>query len=279
MFINSIHPLIKFALAEDEARHDRTTRLLVPPEKKGKARIVTHEKCVVAGLNVGQEIFRKVDPKLRYKPLVREGERYKPKTALVEVSGSLRSILRAERTVLNFMQRLCSVATTTRDYVEAVRDYPVTLWDTRKTIPGWRELDKYAVRVGGGQNHRSSLKTGILIKDNHLLACEGIPKAVERLRKGKVSLKTVVLEIDSLQQFREALDLGFQHILLDNFTPERLKKAVQLNRGRAILEASGGITLKNVKKIAATGIDRISIGALTHSPPAINLSLEISYGT
>jgi nicotinate-nucleotide pyrophosphorylase (carboxylating) len=267
--------LIKLALAEDECRKDRTTRLLVPCQLSGKAQITTRERSVAAGLEIGRRIFKKLDPKIQYRTLVKEGKLCKSGTPLAEIRGPLNSILRGERTVLNFLQRLCGIATRTQKYVEAVKPHHVTIWDTRKTIPGWRELDKYAVKIGGGHNHRSSLKTGIMIKDNHLLTCGGISVAAKKLRQASIPFSRVVLEVDTLSQLKEALQLGFKHILLDNFTPRELRKAVQLNQDRAILEASGGITLQNIKSIAATGVDRISIGALTHSVKTTDLSLEI----
>ena len=277
--MNSIDLLIQRAIAEDECRRDRTTSILISPSQFCKAQIVTREKCIAAGLEVGKRIFRKLDSKIQYLTLVKEGEICKSGIALVQITGPMSSILRGERTALNFLQRLCAVATLTHCYVEAVKSNRVTIWDTRKTLPGWRELDKYAVRVGGGHNHRSNLKTGFMIKDNHLLACGGIKKTVESLQKARIPLSTVVLEVDNLKQLDQAFQWGFRHILLDNFSLRNLRKAVRMNKVRAILEASGGITLQNVKRVAATGIDRISIGALTHSARATNLSLEVIDGS
>jgi nicotinate-nucleotide pyrophosphorylase (carboxylating) len=248
----------------------------------GRAVIRTKEPCVIAGVVVAQLVFEMLDSQIEFTPRVRDGERLSAHQTVAEISGRLRAILMGERTALNFLQRLSGIATMTARYVEAVQDFSVKILDTRKTAPGLRILDKYAVRVGGGQNHRLGLFDGVLIKTNHIRAAGGIAKAVERARRLAPTTLKIEVEVKNLQEFHEALAAGADIIMLDNMSLEEMRQAVQLVKasgrgwGRGpLLEASGGVTLENVREIAATGVDFISVGALTHSVKAIDMHLEV----
>ena len=262
------------ALAEDVGEGDVTTEATVDPEAVGSAELVVKEPGVVCGLGVAEAVFRALDPELRFEPLVEEGAVVSGPTAVARVTGAERSILTGERTALNFLGRLSGVATLTRHYVEAVVGTGAAILDTRKTTPGLRALEKHAVATGGGRNHRFGLDDGVLVKDNHLRAAGSIATAVERLR-GATPLP-VEVECDTLEQVSEAVVAGADAILLDNMTLDELREAVALVRGRARLEASGGVTLENVRSIADTGVDEISVGALTHSARSLDVSLELT---
>ncbi len=268
-------PLIDRALAEDIGPGDVTTQAIVPPEARGQGEIVAKAHGVICGLPVAAAVFRAVDGSITFTPMVREGEPVGPGDVVAEVVGPLRGILIAERTALNFLTRLSGIATLTAAFVEAVAPYRAVILDTRKTTPGWRHLEKYAVRCGGGRNHRMGLYDMVLIKDNHIAACGSIAEAVRRVRAAGVEVP-VEVEVRNLEELREALELGVDRILLDNFPVEDIAAAVRIAGGRVPLEASGGVTLDNVTEIAATGVDYISVGALTHSAPALDLSLELS---
>ena len=268
-------PLIDRALAEDIGPGDVTTQAIVPPEAEGRGEIVAKAHGVICGLPIAAAVFRAVDGSIIFTPMVREGEPVGPGDVVAEVVGPLRGILIAERTALNFLTRLSGIATLTAAFVEAVAPYRAVILDTRKTTPGWRYLEKYAVRCGGGRNHRMGLYDMVLIKDNHIAACGSIAEAVRRVRAAGVEVP-VEVEVRNLEELREALDLGVDRILLDNFPVEEIAAAVRIAGGRVPLEASGGVTLDNVTEIAATGVDYISVGSLTHSAPALDLSLELS---
>lgn len=259
------------ALEEDDAWNDITTLATVPPGANGRARLVTRELCVVAGMDAFAATFTEFDPAAAVVILTPDGEQALAGATIATVEGSLRSILTAERTALNFAQRLSGVATLTRAFVDAAGGADIR--DTRKTTPGLRALEKAAVRAGGGSSHRGSLGEAILIKDNHILAAGGISRAVKDAKKAGGHIE---VECDTLEQVQEALDAGADEILLDNMELETLRKAVALVRehGRRS-EASGGVTLETVASIAETGVDSISVGALTHSARAIDLSLEV----
>jgi len=261
------------ALAEDVGEGDVTTDATVDAAATGTADLVVKEDGVVCGLDVAEAVFRAVDPELRFERLVDEGAVVVAGTAVVRVIGPERAILTGERTALNFLARLSGVATLTRRYVDAVEGTGAAILDTRKTTPGLRALEKHAVACGGGRNHRFGLDDGVLVKDNHLRAAGSVANAVERLRVA-ASLP-IEVECDTLVQVEEALAAGADAILLDNMTPDLLRDAVALVDGRARLEASGGVTLENVRAVAETGVDEISIGALTHSARSLDVSLEL----
>ena len=260
------------ALAEDVGEGDVTTAATVDADAWGRATLLLREPGVVCGLRAGETVFRALDEDIDFRPVGDEGS---PVEAgpVARVSGSLQAILTGERTALNFLGRLSGIATLTRRYVDAVEGTGVAILDTRKTTPGLRALEKYAVLTGGGRNHRFGLDDGVLVKDNHLSAAGSIAEAVERLRTA--TDLAVEVECDTLAQVEEALGAGADAILLDNMSLDELRRAVALVDGRARLEASGGVTLETVRAIAETGVDEISIGALTHSARSLDVSLEL----
>jgi nicotinate-nucleotide pyrophosphorylase (carboxylating) len=274
-----IEKIIDSALAEDISSGDITTELLIPVELRGRACIVVKEEGVLAGIEVAAVVFRRVDSQLEFQGLVSEGSKVHPGDVAAAVEGSAASILKAERTALNFLQHLSGIATETARYVDAISGLKAHIMDTRKTIPGLRPLEKYAVRVGGGYNHRQSLGDGILIKDNHLAALHsqgtGLGGAVEKARRNAPRTLKVEIEVQNIDQARQALDAGADIIMLDNMNVDDIRRVVELCHDRALLEASGGITLENVRAVAETGVDLISVGALTHSAKALDISLEL----
>ena len=274
----SIDPLIELAFAEDIGISDITTEATVSPLQGGLGTILTQTEGVIAGLSVAQRIFEKLDPDLDFQMLVSDGDRVGRMTPLATVGGSAKSILTGERIALNFLQRLSGTATLTAQFVAATAQYDVKIIDTRKTTAGWRTLQKYAVRVGGGHNHRFGLYDGVLIKDNHIVAAGGIGKAIERARSVVPHTMKIEIEVDTLDQVAEARAAGADIILLDNMPANFMKAAVGEIGGDVLTEASGGITLDQVEAVAATGVNFISVGALTHSamPLDIRLDLEIT---
>lgn len=274
-----IRRAVRIALAEDLALGDVTTSALFPRRAPGRATITAQQDLVVAGLAAAVQTFLAVNPSLVVTLLCKEGDSLGSGQSLMRIEGDGRSILMAERVALNFLQHLSGIATLTRKFREAVKDYPVTILDTRKTIPGLRALEKWAVTLGGGQNHRRSLGDGILIKDNHLALLRGertgIREACRQARKSASDKLSVIVEVESLADVRQALAGKADVILLDNMTPRMVRQAVALIKERALVEVSGGINLNNVQEMAAAGPDFISIGALTHSAPAANFSLEL----
>ena len=270
-----IDPLIRLALDEDIGVGDLTTESIVPPERTTRARIVAKANGVIAGLPVAERVLRAVDASARWRPRVRDGQRVRAGETVAEILGAARSLLTAERTLLNFLQRLSGVATTTARFVEAIAGLPTQILDTRKTLPGWRMLDKYAVRMGGGRNHRIGLFDGILIKENHIGMAGGIAEAVARVRRGAAPGLPIEVEVTTLDEVREALAAGADILLLDNMDLPTLREAVNLVAGRAKTEASGGVRLDTVRAIAETGVDYISVGALTHSAPALDLAMYL----
>lgn len=263
------------ALAEDVGTGDVTTTATVPADARGVGVIVARQEGIVAGLDVAAVVFRRVDRRLRFSAAVRDGDRASPGTELCEVRGSARSILTGERVALNLLQRLCGIATLTARFVEAVSGTPARIVDTRKTTPGLRALEKYAVTVGGGRNHRMGLYDSVLIKDNHLVAAGGVAAAVGRARAAVPHTMTITVECETLAQVDEALTAGADILLLDNMDDPTRAEAVCRARGRALTEASGGITLATAADIARTGVQILSIGALTHSAPALDISLDL----
>ena len=271
--------LISLALSEDlDTAGDTTTNSVIPENLQAKAVFITKEDCVCAGLPVAERLFKTIDPQLEWKTLVREGEFCPRDTIMAEVRGNARSLLTGERTALNFLQRLCGVATASRRYQDAAGT-TCRILDTRKTTPGWRNLEKYAVATGGAFNHRIGLYDRIMIKDNHrelagLEGSGGIRRSVERARARYPELE-VEVEVDSLTELDEALESGAEYILLDNMSDEMMAEAVRRVNGRAKLEASGGITLARIPSAAKTGVDFISAGALTHSVKSSDISMDI----
>ena len=266
---------IKRALEEDIGNGDATTDSIVPETATLKGQIIAKQNGVVAGLEVARAVFLELNKDVTFNQLATDGSDVENKTVLATVEGSARALLTAERTALNFLGRMSGIATLTREFVQAVSGTGAQILDTRKTAPGLRTLDKRAVLLGGGKNHRVGLFDMILIKDNHIDFAGSITTAVERARSSGTDLE-IEVETRTLEDVREALNLGVKRILLDNMTVEMLKRAVELVSGRAKLEASGNITLENVAKVARTGVEYISVGALTHSPKVFDVSLEWS---
>jgi len=267
--------LIDLALDEDAARHDVTSRAIFPRNHRSTAIIDAKQDLVICGLEIAAAVFRRLDPRLRAVPLMREGARVRKGAAVLRVTGPTASLLAAERTALNFLQRLSGIATQAARHAAAVRGTGVTVVDTRKTTPGWRWLEKYAVRTGGGRNHRASLRDLVLIKDNHIAAAGSIAAAVRRCRAAATRGLKVEVEAKTLAEVRAAVAAGADIILLDNMTPARIRVAVKLIAGRALVEVSGGVRYENLRRFALPGVDLISIGALTHSVPAADLSLDV----
>ncbi len=270
-----IDRLIDLALEEDLGSGDVTTQAVIPPELQGEAHIRAKAGLTVAGLTVAARVFHKLDTNLVFEAQTADGQEVAPGTVLARLTGPVASILTGERVALNFLQHLSGIATFTRAMAAQVAGSPAVLVDTRKTTPGWRVLEKYAVRLGGGVNHRVGLYDGVLIKNNHLAAVGDIGEAVARAKAKAHHLLKVEVEVTDLQGLEEALNAGADLILLDNMDDATLKKAVQLTRGRARLEASGSMTRDRLPTVAATGVDLISMGALTHSAPAVDIHLRL----
>ncbi|PIU30941.1 MAG: nicotinate-nucleotide diphosphorylase (carboxylating) [Syntrophobacteraceae bacterium CG07_land_8_20_14_0_80_61_8] len=268
--------LLRAALAEDLGPGDITTEAVVDRATRARARVVGRESLVLSGSRPFIRVFQLLDPELAVTAHCEDGARVAANQPLFTVYGSARAILSGERTALNLLQRLCGIATATRRMVEEIAGTGCRLLDTRKTTPLWRCWEKAAVRDGGGGNHRFGLFDGILIKDNHVAAAGGVAEAVRRARARAPHTLKVEVEIDRLDQLEQALAAGADVVLLDNFSPAMLRRAVAMNGGRALLEASGGVTLETARKVAATGVDLVSCGALTHSARAIDLSLELT---
>ncbi|RKU12025.1 nicotinate-nucleotide diphosphorylase (carboxylating) [Candidatus Poribacteria bacterium] len=274
--LRSLDPLIELAFAEDIGIGDITTESTVSASQKGIGTLFAKSEGIVAGLPVVDRVFAKLDTTLRFRALVNDGDAITIGMSIAEIQGSAKTILIGERTALNFLQRLSGVATLTSQFVKAAADYDVKIVDTRKTTPGWRALQKYAVRVGGGHNHRFGLYDGILIKDNHIVAAEGIRNAVQSARKAAPHTTKIEVEVETIEQVNEALDVGVDILLLDNMSLDMMQQVVQLVGTRAVTEASGGITLEQVQAVAATGVDLISVGALTHSAMPLDISLKLT---
>ena len=267
--------LVHDALEEDRAFNDVTSIATVVSTRRVRARLVAREAGVIAGVPLALAAFRLLDEQIEIRIDSEDGTIVEPGATVLHLSGHARGILSAERTALNFMQHLSGIASMTRQYVEAVRGTHAAILDTRKTTPGWRHLEKYAVRCGGGVNHRVDLASGVLIKDNHLAAVDGdIAVAVKRVRQHAEPGTPVQVECDAIAQVRAAIEAGAESVLLDNMSLEQMRDAVAIAKGRAMTEASGGVRLDTVRAIAETGVDRISVGALTHSAPALNLALD-----
>jgi nicotinate-nucleotide pyrophosphorylase (carboxylating) len=274
-----IRDLIDRTLAEDLSIGDPTTDILVPPDLESTAVLLAKEEGILAGLDVGLEAFRRFDDRVSITALLEDGAPIRPGDHLGTIQGRVASLLKAERTAVNFMQHMSGIATQTQRYVKAVEGHPVRIVDTRKTTPGLRFLEKYAVRMGGGQNHRQNLGDGILIKDNHIDALRrdgmSLGDVVKKAIREASHTIRVEVEVETLEQLDEALEAGAGIILLDNMDVEQMTIAVQIAKGKAFTEASGGITLETVRAVAATGVDIISVGALTHSVLALDISMDM----
>jgi nicotinate-nucleotide pyrophosphorylase (carboxylating) len=271
---------IAAALKEDIGQGDITTDFFVPETLLATGRITAREKAVIAGTGAVAEVFRQIDPSIDIQLIRRDGDEVVAGDILLEVRGLARSILKAERVALNFLQRLCGIATLTRQFVDAIGNHPAKILDTRKTTPGLRALEKAAVVAGGGVNHRFGLYDMVLVKDNHLATLEGLSSLADRifqLRRARPNIR-IEVEADDLEQARAFVEIdGIDVILLDNMTPAQIREAVALRKDDIKFEASGGITLKNVKRVAATGVDYISIGGLTNAARAIDIGLEMTH--
>ena len=282
---SEIDEVVRNALLEDRADADITTETLVPADLQGKARIIAKAEGVLAGVEVAEAVFRAVDSSLSFRTILSDGARLEVAKGseeygtIAELSGSVASILKGERVALNFLQHLSGIATETDRYVREVAGYDAVILDTRKTAPGLRDLQKYAVAVGGGTNHRRDLSDGVLIKDNHIAAGRlnelTLGDVVRRMRESAPEAWEIEVEVETLDQLREAVEAGADIVMLDNMTLSEMAEAVRVVDGRALTEASGGITLDNVREVAATGVDRISVGALTHSVTGLDISLEL----
>ena len=274
-----IEEIVERALAEDLGKGDVTTGALIPGDQQGNGFVLAKEEGILAGTGAARQVFHRVDPELEVEILLEDGARLKPGSKVAKVSGSIANILKAERVALNFLQRLSGIASETNRYVAKVEGLPVRIMDTRKTTPGLRSLEKYAVRVGGGKNHRLNLGDGILIKDNHLVALGSqglnIEEIIARARQNAPQRLQVEVEVRTISEALEAVKAGANIVMLDNMNLKDMRKAVESIQGSALIEASGGITLDNVRAVAETGVDFISIGALTHSTRALDISLEL----
>jgi len=278
-----IDNIIDLALVEDSGHGDITSEALIPADLQGRASIIIKERGILAGGEVAKKVFLSVDPTLNFEALIKDGAKVKPGETVATVSGRIISILKAERTALNFLQRLSGIASQATKYVTKTRGLTTDIIDTRKTTPGLRLLEKYAVRMGGGKNHRLHLGDGILIKDNHLAALYALGMSlkdiVSKAKQNAPPGMKVEVEVDTAQEAMDAAAAGADIIMLDNMSPEKMRHVIGLLPGQVKTEASGGITLANVRQAAMTGVNQISIGALTHSPKALDISLELERET
>lgn len=278
-----IDAIIEAALEEDSGRGDVTSEALIPVDLTGKATLLVKEKGVLAGIEIAKRVFTHIDPMLQVDILIKDGTAIKPGDISATIEGSVISILEAERTALNFLQRLSGIASLTAEYAAKVKGTDAKIYDTRKTTPGLRALEKYAVRMGGGQNHRMHLGDAVLIKDNHIAALRAMGMSLKdiilKARKNAPAGITIEAEVNSVKEAGEALEAGADIIMLDNMNVKDMRQAVEKAAGKAKLEASGNITLANVRQVAMTGVDMISIGALTHSYKALDISLEMESQT
>ncbi|UCD83692.1 MAG: carboxylating nicotinate-nucleotide diphosphorylase [Deltaproteobacteria bacterium] len=267
--------LVKTALSEDLGQGDITCHCLIPDHTIGKAQIIAKEEIILGGIDIAALVFHTLDPEITIEKCFNDGERISASEVIAILKGNLTDLLTGERVALNFLQHLSGIATLTHRFVDAVKDYKTKILDTRKTTPGMRTLEKYAVRVGGGNNHRFGLSDGFLIKDNHIRACGGITQALQRAKSNTPFTLKIEVEVKSLEEVEEALEAGAEIVMLDNMNLDSIEAAVSLIDKRAVIEVSGGVTLENVKEIARTGVDYISVGALTHSARAVDISMEL----
>jgi nicotinate-nucleotide pyrophosphorylase (carboxylating) len=274
--MNSTQHLIEIAIKEDIGPGDITTDNLIDPQLKGKGFIIAKESLVVAGLNVAKQVFQYLDSEVIFRSEYDDGDFVKKGDALANVKGKLRALLSGERTALNFLQHLSGISTLVQSYVTELSDKNIRLVDTRKTTPGWRVLEKYAVRVGGAYNHRIGLYDGVLIKDNHIAAFGGIKKAIDHIRTRISHLLKIEVEVSNLDQVKQALEAHADVIMLDNMNISQIKEATAFIDGRATVELSGNVTKSALKSLADSGVDIISVGALTHSARCVDISMQIS---
>ena len=277
--MNTIENIIKLALYEDSGQGDITAEYILPEPLSGNGVIIAKESFVLAGIKVAETIFKLLDPDCKTSSLFSDGDPVKKGEIVFKVQGDLLSLLKGERVALNFLQRLSGIATLTRTYVAELKISKVRLTDTRKTTPGLRSLEKEAVRAGGAYNHRMSLYDGILIKDNHIAVAGSIKKAVDLVRKRASHLMKIEVEVSTFDEVKEAVDAGVEVIMLDNMSYDLMSEAVNYIDGRAFVEASGNVSLETLNKIAATGVDMISCGALTHQARSVDLSMRIDQET
>jgi nicotinate-nucleotide pyrophosphorylase (carboxylating) len=270
-----IDRLIEFALLEDIPNYDITTNSLIHPSKSGRVEVIAKSDLVLAGLKIFHKVFLKLNPDITIQSFFSDGNSVKSEEKIAYIKGSLYDILRGERTALNFLQRLSGIATLTAQYVEKIKDSHVFLLDTRKTIPGWRNLEKYAVRMGGGRNHRSNLGDGILIKDNHIAVFGNVREAIEKVRKTCPPGLKIEVEVNNLDEVNEALKAKADIIMLDNMNLGDIKKAVKIINHKTLIEVSGNITLDNIKDVADAGVNFISVGAITHSAVFVDISMQV----
>jgi nicotinate-nucleotide pyrophosphorylase (carboxylating) len=269
-------PLVARALEEDVGPGDVSSMLVIPGDLTGAAVIEARQELVVCGLDVARAVFEALDPSLRFERCAAEAERVRAGRVLARIDGPLRTLLAAERSALNFLMRMCGVATWTRRFVDAMAGTSALLLDTRKTLPGWRMLDKYATAIGGAHNHRIGLFDGILLKDNHVACAGGVAQAVKVARAARVDHLRVQVEVESEADALAAVEAGADSLLLDNMDLEAIRRVASRLRDRALLEVSGGVRLENIRSLAESGVHRISVGALTHSAPAADVALEIA---
>jgi nicotinate-nucleotide pyrophosphorylase (carboxylating) len=271
----AVTDLIRHALAEDLGSGDITSEATISPESTSEAVVLAKQHLVLAGIDVAREVFRSLDPAIQFSPFARDGEVIHSGTELARLFGNTRTLLAGERVALNLLQHLSGIATLTAAYGEKLKGLQAQVLDTRKTLPGLRQLEKYAVRMGGGRNHRFGLSDGVLIKDNHIKAVGSITQAVERARKKAHHLLKIEVETRTLDEVREALAAKADIIMLDNMPIDLMREAVKMIKGQALVEASGNVTLETVRHIAETGVDFVSSGSLTHSAPAADISMKI----
>ena len=271
----NIDTIIKQALQEDIGRQDITTFNLVPADQQARGMLVAKAEGIIAGTGVYQAVFRYLDPAVQCQTFITDGQMVQYGDRIAEISGKTTALLGGERVALNLLQRLSGIATRTRKMADKIQNYPARIIDTRKTTPGLRELEKYAVRIGGGRNHRFWLYDGVMIKDNHIVAGGGILNAVRTLRRAAPITVKIEVEVENLEQLNLALEAGADIIMLDNMDTPTMRKAVELVAGRALLEASGGITEDRLEEVARSGVDFISVGALTHSIQSLDISFDL----
>ncbi|MEK6196271.1 MAG: carboxylating nicotinate-nucleotide diphosphorylase [Deltaproteobacteria bacterium] len=271
-----VDKLIDLAIAEDIGSGDITTDSLVPSDLAGKAVILAKEPLVLAGLETARQVFARFDGQTVFETTKADGDQVETNETFINLEGRLAALLKAERIALNFLQRLSGIATHVRAYVDAMGDSPIRLVDTRKTTPGWRVLEKYAVRMGGGANHRMGLYDGVLIKDNHIAACGGVKPAIERARQDISHLIKIEVEVSSLEEARQAIEAGAEVIMLDNMSLGEIRQAKAMIGQSALVEVSGNVTMDRLKELAETNVDLISIGALTHAARSVDISMRIS---
>ena len=273
--LSIVQSLIQTALDEDIGSGDITTDNLIDPTREGEGIIIAKEALVLAGVDVARQVFHQLDPSIVFETLAEDGAAIDVRQTIIKIRGKLAALLKGERTALNFLQRLSGIATHVRTYVQLAGDTSTQIVDTRKTTPGWRVLEKYAVRIGGARNHRMGLYDGVLIKDNHIAAFGGVKRSIAHVRNQVSHLVKIEVEVTNMEEVKEAVEAGAEIIMLDNMDEEQIRTAVAFIDKRAVVEVSGGITKSNLKQMIDTGVDIISIGALTHGAGSVDISMKI----